>query len=137
MRIGRTARATALALLATAPALAEGAGVIALPSGREVLFHDVIWGEPGPVGLTVRFRFLEADLAAVVESTPYDELEADMKFLCESYALTRISEMGPQPSTVMVSISSSPVDFGTPDPEVVQIFEAYSPDGAACIWEGY
>jgi hypothetical protein len=136
MRIAKTATAGALALLATAPAMAEAAG-IALPSGREVAFHDVIWGEPGPAGLTVRFRFIEDNLAAVVEATPYDELEADMQFLCESFALERIANTGPQPSTVMVSISNRPVAFGTPDPDTTQIFEAYRPKDGACIREGY
>lgn len=137
MRIAPIARTTALALLITAPALAEGAGGIALPSGREVAFHDVIWGEVGPGGLTVRFRFLEADLAAVVDATPYDELEADMQFLCQDYALARIANTGPQPATIMVSISDRPVDFGAPDPAATQVFEAYRSEDGICIWEGF
>jgi hypothetical protein len=128
--------AGALAALVAVPVLAEGAG-IALPSGREVAFHDAIWGEPGPAGLTVRFRFLEADLAKVVEAAPYDELEADMHYLCETYALERISNIGPQPSTVMVSISDRPVAFGEADPEVTQIFEAYAPVDGTCVWEEF
>ena len=78
-----------------APALAEGA--IQLPSGRAVTFHDVIWGAPGPAGLTVRFRFIEPDLAGVIDTTPYDDLEADMRALCERFALARIANIGPQP----------------------------------------
>lgn len=136
MRTTGTIKAGALAVLIAAPMLAEGAG-IALPSGREVAFYDTIWGEPGPAGLTVRFRFLEEDLAAAVEATAYDELEADMHYLCETYALERISNIGPQPSTVMVSISDRPVAFGEADPEVTQIFEAYRPVDGACIWEGF
>lgn len=123
------------AMLAT-PALAETAP-IALPSGRSVVFSDSVWGQPGPAGLTVRFRFLEPDLAAVVAAAPYDELEADMAFLCEHYALDRISNLGPQPAMVMISISDRPVAFGDADPEVTQIFEAYRPEDGACIWEGF
>ncbi|OIP83598.1 MAG: acetolactate synthase [Rhodobacterales bacterium CG2_30_65_12] len=129
-------KAALIALGCAAPARAEGAG-IALPSGREVVFHDVVWGEPGPAGLTVRFRFVEADIAAVIAARPYEELEADMEFLCESYAIDRIANIGPQPSTVMVSISDRPVEFGEPDPAVTQVFEAYRPENGACLWEGY
>lgn len=136
MRIGTITQAAALAALISVPALAEGAEV-ALPSGRAVVFHDVIWGEPGPSGLAVRFRFLEADLAQVLETIPYDEIEADMAFLCETYALDRIANTGPQPHTVMISISDRPVEFGEPAPDVTQIFEAYSPDGDSCYWEGF
>lgn len=136
MGIGRIARAAAFASLFFAPALAEGAA-ITLPSGREVMFHDVVWGEAGPGGLTVRFRFLEPGLAETVETMPYDQLEADMAFLCESYALGRITTTGPQPATIMISISDRPVAFGEPDPEATQVFEAYSRDEGRCIWEGF
>lgn len=117
------------------PALAGGD--IALPSGRSVTFHDVIWGEPGPEGLTVRFRFLEPGLAEVIAATPYDELEADMRALCESYAIGRIANIGPQPAQIIVSISDRPVTFGEADPEAAQIFEAYRRDGETCIWEPF
>lgn len=136
MRIGAIARAASLATLVSAAAPAEAAEV-SLPSGRAVVFHDVIWGEPGPAGLAVRFRFLDADLAQVLDAVPYEEIEADMAFLCETYALDRIANTGPQPHTVMISISDRPVDFGEPDPEATQIFEAYSPDNGRCYWEGF
>lgn len=127
----------ALAVALLAGAAAGQAGAIALPSGRAVSFHDVIQNEPGPTGLTVRFRFVEADLAEVLDVTPYEELEADMRYLCESYALGRISNTGPRPTGVVISISDRPVEFGAPDPDVAQVFEVYRPDGAACVWEGY
>ena len=132
-----TARLAALLVpLWAAPAIAA-AEDLDLPSGRTVSFHDVVHGAPGPGGLTVRFRFIEADLRAVVDATPYDELEADMHYLCESYALERISNIGPQPSSVMISISDRPVEFGAQDPDVAQVFEAYRPEDGACIWEGF
>lgn len=108
-----------------------------LPSGRTVSFHDVVHGAPGPGGLTVRFRFIEADLRQVIDTTPYDALETDMHYLCETFALERISNIGPQPSSVMISISDRPVEFGAQDPDVAQVFEAYRPEDGACIWEGF
>jgi hypothetical protein len=127
--------ALACALLLGSPALAEGG--IALPSGRSVTFHDVIWGTPGPEGLIVRFRFIEPDLAEVIAATPYEALEADMHALCETYAIGRITDTGPQPTQIIVSISDRSVTFGEADPEATQIFEAYRRDGNACIWEPF
>jgi len=137
MPIAMTWKGAAFALLCAAPALAEGAGGIALPSGREVAFHDVIWGESGPAGLTLRFRFLEPGLAQALDEMDYDDLEADMAYLCETYALARIASTGPQPSQVVISISNRPVEFGEADPEAVQVFEAYTPEADGCIWEGF
>ncbi len=137
MRFATRWKGAALALLCATPALAEGAGVIALPSGREVAFHDVIWSEPGPAGLTLRFRFLEPDLARALEALDYDTLEADMAYLCEAYALERIANTGPQPNQVVISVSNRPVDFGDTDPDAVQVFEAYTPGADGCIWEGF
>ncbi|RME16733.1 MAG: acetolactate synthase [Alphaproteobacteria bacterium] len=97
----------------------------------------MIRGEAGPAGPTVRFRFIEEDLGAIIDTRPYDELEADMKFLCENYALERIADTGPQPAAVIVSISDRPVPFGAPSPEARQVFEAYRPENGSCIWEGF
>lgn len=125
-----------VALFGTVPAaVAETA--IDLPSGRVVTFHDVVHGAPGSAGLTVRFRFLEADLRQAIDTLPYDTLEADMRALCETYALRRISNIGPQPSSVLISISDRPVAFGAQDPDVTQVFEAYRPEDDACVWEGF
>jgi hypothetical protein len=128
---------TVCSFAAAVPTLAQGAGEIALPSGRSVTFNDVIWGEPGPAGLTVRFRFIEPGVEEAIADMDYVDIEADMAYLCETYALARISDTGPQPSQVMISISDRPVEFGEADPDATQIFEAYRRDGDACIWEGF
>lgn len=109
---------------------------ITLPSGRIVTFHEVIHSAPGTSGQAMRFRFVETDLAEVAANTDYADLEADMAWLCKSYALERIANTGPQPAQVIISIADKPVAFGEPDPGVTQIFEAYRPEDGACIWEG-
>ncbi len=109
---------------------------ITLPTGHTVTFHEVIQSEPGTSGLAVRFRFIEPDLAEVKEQTDYSVLEADMQFLCETYALERIANIGPQPAQVIISIADREVAFGEADPTATQIFEAYRPVDGACIWEG-
>ncbi len=121
--------AALLALAMTAPALAQETG-LDLPSGRLVTFHDVIEGEEA-----MRYRFIEPDLAMVVEVVPYERLEADMRHLCESFALDRIE--GGMPAQIFISISDRPVVFGEKDPEATQVFEAYRPEDGACIWEEF
>lgn len=136
MGISRTGFAVALMALPAVAQAAEGAG-IDLPSGRVVSFHDVIWGEPGPAGLTVRFRFLDPALADETDNLDFFGAEDDMRFLCETYALERIASTGPQPAQIVISIADRAVAFGEVDPDATQLFEAYSRDGTACIWEGF
>ena len=68
-------------------------------------------------------------------AAPYASLEADMRFLCETYALDLIE--GGMPSQIFISISDRPVEFGTQDPDATQVFEAYRPEDGACIWEEF
>lgn len=136
LRERRPALRTALSALALAALIAPAVSseAIAVPSGQTVTFHDMIWGEPGPAGLTMRFRFIAPQIAGEIG---YDEAEPDMAFLCESYALPRLSAQGPSVNQIIISLSDQPVPFGEMAPEVVQFFEAYRPEGTACIWEGF
>ena len=117
--------------------VAAADGTVTLPSGRSVTFLDTIWGQPGEAGLAVRFRFIEPDLATSLGKLDYDSQEADMAYLCATYALGRIANTGPQPAQVIVSISDRPTEFGAADPEARQVFEAYRPDNGKCVWEGF
>ena len=123
--------------LAGSGGMARAADPIRLPSGGEVTFHEVVWGEPGPAGLTIRFRFIDPVLANKVNDMDFVDMETDTAFLCESFALDRISNTGPQPQQIIISIADRETEFGEPDPDATQIFEAYSFDGAACAWEGF
>lgn len=129
--------AAALALAPALPAMAEGAEALVLPSGRTVSFLDSVWGQPGPAGLTIRFRFLDPALPQALADMDYEAQEADMHYLCETFALSRIANTGPQPAQVVVSIADRPTAFGTADPEATQVFEAYRPDAGACVWESF
>lgn len=124
-----------LAFWSVLPAWAEES--IAVPSGQPVTFHDVIWGEPGPAGLTARFRFIAPGIARDSGSVGFETAEADMRFLCESYALPRTEAMAPRPGQIVISLSDRPVEFGRATPEATQFFEAYSAEDGKCIWEGY
>lgn len=124
---------------AQAPAQAELAPIvpeeITVPSGQPVAFFESLMDRPGP-GLTARFRFLAPELAQWRNALSYEELEADMAYLCDTYALPRI-DVVPAPSMVVISMSEAPTEFGVPAPDVLQVFEAYRPTETGCAWEAF
>ncbi|MGH1330873.1 MAG: DUF6497 family protein [Paracoccaceae bacterium] len=109
---------------------------VILPSNQEVIFHEVISDAQG-YGLTYRFRFLAPWIRAARDEMSYEQIEADMAFLCVDYALPRIANIGPQPAVIIISMAEREVPYGEAMPDVVQLFEAYRPDANGCIWEGY
>ena len=123
--------ALAAAGYAEAPVETEA---LSVPSGQPVVFLETVTDHPA-MGLTARFRFVAPQLPTYVADLPYEALEADMAALCDSYALPRLST--PQPSTIVISLASEPVPFADPDPDVTQVFEAYSPVEDHCEWEAF
>ncbi|WP_233557032.1 DUF6497 family protein [Gemmobacter lutimaris] len=117
--------------------LVGDASPIAVPSGQPVTLLDVIWNEMGPDGLTLRFRFLAPQIARAGGSVDVDTATTDMQALCESFALPRISDFGPVPQQVIISLSDMNVPFGETAPEATQFFEAFTIRDGACIWEMY
>ena len=116
-------------------AQADEAGLVPVPSGQPVIFHDVITDAPGPEGLTIRFRFLAPQIARDLGAVTYDIAAADMLHLCQTYALPRVSSIGPQPSQIVISLSDMPVPFGEAVPEATQFFDAYRLEEGTCILE--
>ncbi|MEP3298922.1 MAG: DUF6497 family protein [Pseudoruegeria sp.] len=116
---------------------AVSAEAIAVPSGQTILFHDVIAGERGPSGLTMRFRFIAPQIGDPDQPVAFDQAEPDMMHLCDTYALPRLSNIGPKVNQIIISLSDEPVEFGYMAPEVVQYFEAYRPTEMGCEWEGF
>lgn len=110
---------------------------IAVPSGQVVTLQDVIWNAPGPNGMVARFRFVAPAIARDGGSVDFDAASADMAALCQTYALARLSEFGPVPSQVIISMADQPLPFGEAAPDATQFFEAYTIDGDTCIWEPF
>lgn len=110
---------------------------IPVPSGQAVTLQDVIWNVPGPEGLTLRFRFIAPQIARDSGTVGYDIAAADMQHLCQAYALPRISEFGPHPAQIIISLSDVPVPFGEATPDATQFFDAFSVQDGTCIWEIY
>ena len=103
-----------------------------MPSGQKVTLLDVITDVAGPEGLTARFRFLAPAIAGQVDP----EMAAlDMDYLCQTYALTKIANTGPQPSQIIISMSDIDVPFGEVHPEATQFFNAYSIEDGVCVWD--
>ncbi|WP_394349825.1 DUF6497 family protein [Roseivivax sediminis] len=117
------------ALLAPVAALAED--MPALPSGQAVELHEVL-SEPG--GL-YRYRFVAPGLADIAGDLP--ELTDDIDTLCRDLALPALEEADPEVRRIVISLSAEPVEFGVARPGILQVFEAYSVEGDACIWEPF
>jgi hypothetical protein len=115
-----------------------GLDLIEVPSGQPVTLQDVIWNQPGPAGLTARFRFIAPEIARDGGLIDFDTAAADMDHLCETYALPRVTTItGPRPAQVVISLSDIPVEFGVVTPEATQFFEAYSITEGVCEWEPF
>jgi len=115
--------------------LAQESG-ISVPSGQPVTLYEVIQEEQDEIGLTVRFRFVAPEIARKGGSISFDQAESDMLSLCETFALDWIDKSALQPRQIIVSLSDQPIEFGEPDPDITQFFDAFHRNGHTCEWEG-
>lgn len=58
-----------------------------------------------------------------------------MDWLCQNYALDHLSNLGPRPAQVIISLMDMDVPFGESHPEATQFFNAYSVAGGECQWD--
>ena len=65
-----------------------------------------------------------------------DPVHDDVVWLCQSWALPRVAGSGPRPSQIIISLADRKSEFGTYDPEVLQLFEAFKipTDKDSCEW---
>ena len=110
--------------------------LITVPSGQTVTLQEVVWNAVGVDGLTLRFRFV-APAIAPDGSVDFETASADMLALCQTYALPRMAEFGPQVQQIIISLAAKPLAFGETAPDVTQFFEAYRVEDGTCIWEIY
>ena len=127
----------ALVALMPCAALAQDGPLIEVPSGQPITFHEVIRDAAGPAGLTYRFRFIAPDIARIGGDVTFEIAVVDMDHLCNRFALQRISNIGPQPSQIVISLSDRATAFGQAAPEATQFFEAYRVEDGVCIWESF
>ena len=121
-----------LVSFSAAPAVAQN---IYVPSGQPVQFQEFLTAAPGD-GLTYRFRFVAPGLAARDSVDPV-KTEADMAHLCQFFAIPKLANTGPRPNRIVISLADRETEFGMANPDATQVFESYSLDGEACIWEAF
>lgn len=76
-------------------------------------------------------------LPAAPDVLAQDPLHDDVVWLCQNWVLPRIASPAPRPTAIMISIADKDIPFGTYDPDVLQLFEAFRlpPDRDTCEWE--
>ena len=116
-------------LLAT-PALA-----VDVPSGQPLELHEVLIDDLGDE-IWLRFRFVAPQIARDGGSVTYAVAEPDFMHLCETLALPYIAEYALTGDVIVISLADRRVEFGQPDPDATQFFEAFRPVDNTCIWEG-
>lgn len=131
----RVAGAGRFAVALLALACVPGAGTtaepgIALPSGLRATLQEAIW-QDGPVA---RFRYVAPGLDG---AAPLEAVTADMEHLCAADAVARVEAAGLTSVRVMISLADRPSEFGVFDPDVRQVFEAFTVSDGACIWEEF
>ena len=101
------------------PITAEGGEVlagngqqVAVPSGQTVTLQEVLWNVPGPDGLAARFRFVAPAIARDGGTVNLEAASADMLWLCQNFAIERISTLGPAPRATSLVICR--VEFAWP-----------------------
>lgn len=129
----RPAVCITLALLALSPAAAAQEEALRLPSGLEARLFEVLTDRPSGGGLIYRFRYVAPGLVGGADRLGV--IAADLDWLCETHALPRVSNIGPQPGQLVVSLADREAEFGVYDAAVTQVFEAFRVEGDRCIWE--
>lgn len=122
--------ASALALSGAA-AFASG-DLLSVPSGQSVSFQEMLWDRPGG-GLIYRFRFVTPEIGQAGRA--FEDVEVDMHHLCETFAIPRLAQTGPQPNQIVISFSQEETEFGVATEDVTQFFEAYRVEDKTCILE--
>lgn len=116
-------------ILAATPTLA-----VDVPSGQPVDLHEVLVEDMG--GETwLRFRFVAPAIAGDAGQIGFADAEPDMRHLCTTLAIPYADAYGLAGDVIVVSFADRPTEFGAPDPDATQFFEAYRPRDGVCIWE--
>jgi hypothetical protein len=105
---------------------------LALPSGQSVQMHEVLTQED-----VVRFRLIAPEITRDAGGLKYADVELDFQQLCEEYALHWLDEKALRPEQIVISLADRAVPFGAADASATQFFEAFSRDGARCVWEQF
>lgn len=104
-----------------------------VPSGQALDFQESFYERREDGTLSARFRFI---MPAIGGEVGYAEVADDFLTLCEVYALPALEDRD-IPDEIVISLADRATEFGVTNPEATQFFEAFRPEGATCIWDGF
>tara|TARA_R110002049_G_scaffold46486_1_gene135069 strand:- start:986 stop:1324 length:339 start_codon:yes stop_codon:yes gene_type:complete len=107
-----------------------------LPSGQEVVLHEVLIDKQSDT-TWLRFRYLAPQIAAGEAQIAFDAAGNDLLTLCQTFALPYVAEHALIVDKIVVSFMDRITEFGVTDPDAVQYFEAFRPEGDSCIWDDF
>jgi hypothetical protein len=125
---------TLSALCAAAFALAAGASEV--PSGQQVVLHEVLVDAQGATTY-LRFRFLAPQIGAGVDNISFGVAGEDMMHLCQTLALPYIAQHNLEGDSVVISFMDRVTEFGQADPDATQYFESFRPENGVCMWDEF
>lgn len=107
-----------------------------VPSGQAVSLHEVLVDDTAS-GNWLRFRFLAPQISRDSDGLNYETAAADMIHLCDALALPYIDQYALTGEVIVISLSDRETEFGQPDPDATQFFEAFRVKDGTCIWEDF
>ncbi|MEL6914230.1 MAG: DUF6497 family protein [Pseudomonadota bacterium] len=116
-----------------AVAVPSSAAAFEVPSGQPLDFQESFYERRDDGTLAARFRFI---MPAIAEEVGYVDVADDFLALCERYALPSLADRD-MPDEIVISIADRSTEFGVTAKDATQFFEAFRPDGASCIWDGF
>ncbi len=113
---------------------AGAASAIEVPSGQPVELQEVLIDDMGEE-TWLRFRFVAPQISREAGAISYEQASEDMLHLCSALALPYIADFALEGDIIIVSLADRQTEFGQPDPDATQFFEAFRPQGDTCMWE--
>ncbi|MEB8386784.1 DUF6497 family protein [Rhodobacteraceae bacterium KMM 6894] len=105
---------------------------IDLPSGGVARLHEVRT-DASDDGMILRFRYVADGFDP--QTGTVDSVTDDLHRLCVAHAVPALHNAGLTDGHVVISLADQPSEFGVDDPEIRQVFEAFTIQGDLCIWE--
>ena len=108
-----------------------------VPSNAVVYILEILQDATDPEDVVFRARYVMPAVSRETGNLTYEDVAEDFVTLCEGHALPALREGGFAPASIVISLSDRETEFGVPDAEATQLFEAFTVDGDACIWEQF
>ncbi len=108
-----------------------------VPSLAVVDVLEILQDATDPDDVVFRARYVMPAIARETGTLSYADVAEDFVTLCEAHALPVIRGDGFTPARIVVSLSDRATEFGVPNAEATQLFEAFTVDGDTCIWDQF